>query len=786
MTTIHWDLLSLDNISDTRVHRALARLNTRPPAQVLPAHIVSACLFEADAQLYETLEHTLRCADPVMTASRTAATRLENLDTSTESKFDFMGEISPHTVQTLEEWGQRLELEGGQICTCGLELLLYCGLKRIDASAIAALQNDFNIPLLIAALAQKVVHARTVIASDKPFLKGPLPAMMLPESFSSNCDDLMNLTSAAESKSLPLLGDAAPWREVIYECSRTLRHRFVRHILLIGERGVGKFELIIELARLLQAGTWPRLKDLQVWYADRRFIDSDESRSALHTLLSLLKKGTDSILVVDGLMRLIRDSGGRSHLSQLLGRLRGVSGRLIALLTPSEYEDLIAIEAEVSDFFELVKVPEPSPEKALPLVRIYAAGLSSQYKMQIPDTTVKLAVRLASDYILHDHLPIKAVNLLKSACDEATLSEEITESNGLVDEIVFQVAARKTGVPQETLRGIAERADYAEILRQRVFGQDIAIDEVATELGLIKGGMSDSDKPASVMLFLGQTGTGKTELAKALASIYTPSRRLKVYTLGNCVEPHSVSTLIGVPPGYVGHDRGGRLVNDLNTEPYSVFLLDEADKAHPDVLQPLLNLFDEGWLMDQRGTRGYADRAIFILTSNVGQRMLGDMVKEGRPWEEISQRMREAVTQLKHSKSNRPVFSAEFLGRIKRFILFRPLDNAAFAAITRKAADDLCQGWRQKRGKQLIIDDEVLERMTQVVADKNEKTQHEGGRLVRKLISEWLEAPLQRAISINPDTYKRSSTVHLRLGTMPDIEIVSVPPIQIVWGGASI
>src|SRR5260221_5477749 len=128
-------------------------------------------------------------------------------------------------------------------------------------------------------------------------------------------------------------------------------------------------------------------------------------------------------------------------------------------------------------------------------------------------------------------------------------------------------------------------------MRKAIIGQDHAERYVARELGLIKGGMTDPNKLASVIMFVGQTGMGKTEMAKALARFYSTSKRLKTYTLGNCVEPHSVATIIGVPPGYVGSDRGGRLVNELNADPYGVFLLDEADKAHPDVLQPFLKLF---------------------------------------------------------------------------------------------------------------------------------------------------------------------------------------------------
>jgi ATP-dependent Clp protease ATP-binding subunit ClpA len=187
-----------------------------------------------------------------------------------------------------------------------------------------------------------------------------------------------------------------------------------------------------------------------------------------------------------------------------------------------------------------------------------------------------------------------------------------------------------------------------------VLKSDNAVRAVATELSLIKAGMTDPDKPASVMLFVGQTGTGKTELAKALARFYSTSKRLQVYTLGNFVESHSVSGIIGVPPGYVGHHLGGRLVNELNADPYCVFLLDEAGKAHPDVLQPFLNLFDEGWVRDQRGVKAYGDKAIFILTTNVAQRMIADLARTGEPPDQIAEKVKASLSQIRHQHANRP------------------------------------------------------------------------------------------------------------------------------------
>ncbi len=319
-------------------------------------------------------------------------------------------------------------------------------------------------------------------------------------------------------------------------------------------------------------------------------------------------------------------------------------------------------------------------------------------------------------------------------------------------------------MPVETLRGIADRGDYQQTLKEFIFGQDHAVREVATELGLIKAGMTDASKPASVMLFMGQTGTGKTELAKVVARLYSASKRLQTYTLANCAEPHSVSTVIGVPPGYVGHEQGGRLINELNTDPYCVFLLDEVDKAHPDVLQPFLNLFDEGWLSDQRGVRAYGNKSIFVLTTNVGQHMISELIQQGKSMEEISARMKEALTLIRHSKSDRPVFTPEFLARVKRIIVFNSLDEAAMTRIARKLVADIQGMWLARRGKRLEIPQLLIEQIGQDAHRLNQKAKgKEGGRIVRKLIADWIEAKVQREVSLHPAAYRKCGAVVVEL-----------------------
>jgi ATP-dependent Clp protease ATP-binding subunit ClpA len=193
-----------------------------------------------------------------------------------------------------------------------------------------------------------------------------------------------------------------------------------------------------------------------------------------------------------------------------------------------------------------------------------------------------------------------------------------------------------------------------------------------------------------------------------------------------------------------------------------VFLLDEADKAHPDVMQPFLNLFDEGWLYDQRGIKAYGDRAIFILTTNVGQRQVADMFRSGKTIDEITYAMKETLARTKHTKSNRPVFTPEFLARLKRIIIFKPLDQGGMLGITRKLVDDMARDWLHKRQKTLLVPEPMIQAIAKRAHAVNERSQgKEGGRIVRKLLAEFVEAPAQRAISDAPDQYRRCDRIEL-------------------------
>jgi ATP-dependent Clp protease ATP-binding subunit ClpA len=670
-------------------------------------------------------------------------------------------------LQALDEFQAVFRGSGGVLDRVALPLLLFCVLAHMDEQERRLLRplDVARAAALFRAQVAQAIDPRTSRESTTAPAGEQSPTedapSLLPPQLAPSEDLTQQARAVPADLAFPFDGEPA-YDRLFDALARVLHRRRVNHVLLTGERGVGKTTILSELARRAVSGAIPFLAARRFLRVDCRYIPADESRQRLAAILAHVADCPELVVCLDGFASLLRAERGASNKPILLAALAGARCQVIGLLTPRDYEEFVSDDPDFPEFFARVEVEEPDADVALKLLRHFARGLQQRYGIAVEDEAVRQAVFLTANYILHDQLPAKALRVLSAICEDIDYERRQLgrrRDRLTADDVVRSVSAA-SGVPEETLRGIAERSDYEQSLREVILGQDHAVCEVATELGLIKAGMTDPTKPASVMMFLGQTGTGKTEMAKALARFYSSSGRLKTYTLGNCVEPHSVATIIGVPPGYVGNEQGGRLVNELNADPYCVFLLDEADKAHPDVLQPFLNLFDEGWVSDQRGVRAYANKSIFILTTNVGQRMIAEMVQQGRPLEEVASRMREALSQIRHTKSDRPVFTPEFLSRIKRIIVFHPLDGEAMAGIARKLVAEMQEVWRAKRGKRLEVPETLVRHIGEQSHLLNERSKgKEGGRIVRKLIAEWVEAAIQREATRKAVDYKAADVV---------------------------
>lgn len=538
---------------------------------------------------------------------------------------------------------------------------------------------------------------------------------------------------------------------LLQQLSRGL-FRSSRHVLLIGERGVGKTTLLFELVRQAAAGGLPHLTDKQFLHVNCGMIPATDARPFLEALTQSARQESATIWCLDGIGRLLKESGpaGRAALSTLLHHS---AAGVMLVINREEYPDLLSRDADLLMRLTLVELPEPEEDRAHRIAQEQARRLAEQFQLKVDPGLVQRAVGLTSNFLLSERHPAKTIRLLQQVCEDLEFNRSqlgISVDAMRINDVI-QTLSQRTGIPPETIAGDSSDEDLEAALTAAVVGQEHAVREVARELQLIKAGWNEPGKPASVMLFAGMTGVGKTELAKRIAELYSSSRRLQTYTMANFTEPHSVSGIIGVPPGYVGYEEGGRLINELNADPYSVILLDEAEKAHPNAWKPFLNLFDEGWIVDQRGVKAYADRAIFILTTNAGDRNIAQMTKTGKSDEQITEHVKQTLSKVRHERSSQPVFPPAFLARIGRVVVFNPLDEAAMIGIAQRVCQKLQRTWQQKRQQQLTIPGELIEQIGKKGHALNERSGgREGGRIIKKLIADAVGSRIQTAAANNP------------------------------------
>lgn len=521
-----------------------------------------------------------------------------------------------------------------------------------------------------------------------------------------------------------------------------------RHVLISGDRGVGKTATATQFASRVASGAFRFLRGHRCLWLDAQHLGPEDSRSCLETIAAMVAEIGPTLLCLDGIQALLRRSQGSTNSAFLRSILQSPQFRVIGILPRTEYGELFAGDVDLLRQFDHLELLEPDEERACEIVALSARQFEQQAGLEISAELARRAVQLTSNYVLNESLPDKAIRVIQEALDRVRfLRDEQGVSRQSVEvSDLLTVLANKTGIPEETLAGTTADADWEGALSAKVVGQSTAIAAVAEELRLIKSGLTPPQKPASVMLFAGMTGVGKTELARRLAEVYAATRRLQNYSMANFSEPHSVSGIVGVPPGYVGHDQGGRLINDLNGDPSAVFLLDEAEKAHPNVWKPFLTLFDEGWIVDQRGMKAQADRAIFILTTNVGSDEIAQMTRAGKSAEEIAERVVHLLSRYRQEKSAQPVFPPAFLARIRRVVVFQSLSSETMQKIAREQVNSRIRQWQQRWDQALRIDDDIVEWIGRCAYHRNEAVNgREGGRIVQKLVSTTIDAALARA-----------------------------------------
>jgi len=443
-----------------------------------------------------------------------------------------------------------------------------------------------------------------------------------------------DLTAMARSGALdPVIGRDDEVERVI----SILARRSKNNPVLIGEPGVGKTAIVEGLAQRIASGNVPQiLRDKRVLslslgplVAGTKYRGEFEGR--VKRILDEVKRAArDVILFIDELHALVGAGAAEGSLdlsSMIKPELARGELQCIGATTFDEYRKYIESDAALERRFQPVMVEEPTIEQTIGILRGLRAKYAAHHKIEIPDAALEAAATLSARFIADRFLPDKAIDVI----DEAAANAAMAGATTVDAERIAGVISRWTGIPQGTLSD-AQRAGLLALetqLEERVVGQSAAVRTVSEAIRRARAGLKDPRKPVGGFLFVGPSGVGKTELARSLAhALFGTDDALVRLDLSEYTESHTISRLLGAPPGYSGHDEPGQLTEPVRRRPYSVILFDEIEKAHPDVAAILLQILDDGRVTDAKGRTIDFRHAIVILTSNLDP---GDLESSLRP-----------------------------------------------------------------------------------------------------------------------------------------------------------
>jgi len=511
----------------------------------------------------------------------------------------------------------------------------------------------------------------------------------------------LNLNSQALlGKIDPLIGREHELERVI----QTLCRRRKNNPLLVGEAGVGKTAIAEGLARRIVEDQVPEiLANCQVYSLDMgallagtKYRGDFEQR--LKAVLKQLLDNPNAILFIDEIHTLIgagAASGGTLDASNLLKpALSSGALKCIGATTYNEYRGVFEKDHALSRRFQKIDVPEPSVEETVQILRGLKSRFESHHGIKYSANALSSAAELSARYITDRHLPDKAIDVI----DEAGAAQKILPKSKQkktigkieIEEIIAKIARIPPATVSQDDRNALKNLDRD--LKAVVFGQDKSIDALVAAIRTTRSGLGNPQKPIGSFLFSGPTGVGKTEVAKQLA--YCMGIDLIRFDMSEYMERHAVSRLIGAPPGYVGFDQGGQLTEAITKKPHSVLLLDEIEKAHPDIFNILLQVMDHGTLTDNNGRKADFRNVIIIMTTNAGAESLNKPVMGFTSTKEAGDEMADI----------KRMFSPEFRNRLDAIISFASLDHQIILRVVDKFLMQLESQLHEKKVEAIFTD----------------------------------------------------------------------------------
>ena len=562
-----------------------------------------------------------------------------------------------------------------------------------------------------------------------------------------------DLTALAAKGSLTIAdGRDAELREIL----RALCRQTKNAPLLIGEPGVGKTAIVEELANRIAKGDVPvallgkRVVEITMssLVAGTKYRGEFEER--MEKLVREARENTDILLFIDEIHSLVGTGSAEGSSMDAGDVLKPALARgeirVLGATTPRDYAQTIEKDGSLARRFQTIRVEEPSPDASRVIANGRCASLEAHHGVTILPEAVEAAVTLSIRYLPDRKLPDKAIDLLDEACVRLRVRSFAGKLTTEVDaDLVAEALSAKTGIPLQRLTESDQKRllRMEDVLRTRVVGQDDACKSVAERVRLARAGLRDPRKPIGVFFFLGPSGVGKTELAKAISEFMAgnDSELIRV-DMSEYQEKHTISRLVGSPPGYVGSEEEGQLTRRLRQRPASVVLLDEIEKAHSDVWDLFLQVFDDGRLTDAQGRVADCRHAIFVMTSNAGsdlwRRDRGAVgFGAGRDEGHVEMQMpAQAEVRERLQKTFRP----EFLNRVDEFVLFHPLGVPELAAIARIQIDRLL-GRVRDQGIVIVVTDAAVEEVARRGYDPSL-----GARPIERAVEDHVARPLSSAI----------------------------------------